>query len=53
MLTELEVSLGPVQTSAFVVTTRSALAIPRIRVVADLLAKEFRRVRESRPKKGR
>jgi DNA-binding transcriptional LysR family regulator len=53
MLTELEVSLGPVQTSAFVVTTRSALAIPRVRVVADLLAKEFRRVRESRPKKGR
>jgi DNA-binding transcriptional LysR family regulator len=47
MLTELAVSLGKVDAGAFVVTTRSALAIPRVRAVADLLATEFRHVRRT------
>jgi molybdate transport repressor ModE-like protein len=51
MLTELDVSLGPVQASAFLVTTRSALAIPRVRAVAELLAEEFKRVRGKRPRR--
>ncbi len=45
LLTQLAVDLGPVEAGAFVVTTRSALAIPRVRAVADLLAIEFRQVR--------
>ena len=35
------------EVGAFVVTTRSALAIPRVGAVADLLASEFRRVRRT------
>lgn len=56
LLTELDVDLGPVEGGAFVVTTRSALAIPRVRAVADLLAIEFQKVRRTRetstPAKG-
>jgi DNA-binding transcriptional LysR family regulator len=53
LLTELSVDLGPAQAGAFLVTTRSALAIPRVRAVAELLATEFKKVRRPRRAKAK
>jgi DNA-binding transcriptional LysR family regulator len=47
-LVELEIDLGPIPAALYLVSTKSALAIPRVRAVADLLADELKRV-EGRP----
>ncbi len=42
-LEELDIDLGPIAASLFLVSTKSALAIPRVRVVAELLTEEMKR----------
>ncbi|MBK6693434.1 MAG: LysR family transcriptional regulator [Myxococcales bacterium] len=45
-LTMLDLDLGPYKGELYLVCARSALAIPRVRVVAELLADELRAARE-------
>ncbi len=53
-LTELSIQgFGPVPTGLFLVSTKSALAIPRVRAVADLLVKELEHDADFRSDRGR
>ena len=46
-LVELDVDVGPIQRSLHLVCARSALDIPRVRAVADLLVRELDRAEEA------
>ncbi len=47
-LVEIGIDLGPIPASLYLVSTKSALAIPRVRAVAELLSEELAKV-ESKP----
>ena len=47
-LVELDVDLGPYRGEMFLLAARSALAIPRVRTVADLLATEIGKIKTPR-----
>jgi len=51
-LVELDVGLPEVPSQLHLVSTKSALAIPRVKAVADRLAAELRRTKTGRPRKG-
>jgi DNA-binding transcriptional LysR family regulator len=51
-LVELDVDLGPLRRSLHLVCAKTALDIPRVRAVADLLAAEMKHTKEM-PKRGR